>query len=280
MVSGGKDSNGSGWDELLNQMHEELAANTSKTDLISQAKNAVVICGKTLNELKRSVLDNGFSNKSEEIYFFKQVKPECYGRLLYYQKQYIFEAGKPPTVKGYIDKELTLISSFYEDNRFWYQYYRSGESYLDEILFVRSVQQSMLVSSFDSDPVFTTGSDGIFSQIIAYDLWFNNLMDYLSSHGDRSASPSPTPSLTWTDSKVGLIEICYGLKAKGAFNHGNASLKEITDYLQQVFHVEINNPSRDFQEILRRKTGYTTYLESLKGSYLKYIDAIENKERR
>lgn len=239
------------------------------------------------------VLQYGFSDQDEEILFFKEVKPKFCGRLMYYYKVYNLEAGRPvfgtEIQKSWYQNELGRIKSFFDDNKFWYQYLRSGETDLDEKLFLRSPKNNTLhfrVYYFNEHPSFTTHYDSVFSYITANEL----LLDYLqnamfllnteSSTGNKPAIQSPAKSLTWSESKSALIEFAYACKAKGIFNNGKATLKDITDYLQQVFNIELTNPSRDFQEILRRKTGYTIFLDGLKDSYLKYIDAIESKDRR
>jgi len=71
--------------------------------------------------------------------------------------------------------------------------------------------------------------------------------------------------------------MAYAYKAKGSFNNGKATLKEIFEYLQWVFNIVLTNPSRDFQEILRRKSGYTIYIDGLKEDYLKYVDEIQSR---
>jgi hypothetical protein len=92
--------------------------------------------------------------------------------------------------------------------------------------------------------------------------------------------PTDEPTISWTDSKAALIEVIYAFKAKGSFNHGKATLKDITDVFQKVFDVELTNPTRDFQEVLRRKTGYSIYLDGLKERYMQYIEDIETRETR
>lgn len=70
--------------------------------------------------------------------------------------------------------------------------------------------------------------------------------------------------ITWTDAKVGLIELAYALHAKGCFNHGKADLTQIIAHLEKDWHVELGNTSRTFQEVLSRQKGIASYLEKLK----------------
>jgi hypothetical protein len=81
--------------------------------------------------------------------------------------------------------------------------------------------------------------------------------------------------MTWTDSKTSLIELAYALHATGSFNNGKAGLKQVTDYLQTPFHVDLGNTSRTFQEILARKRGYTNFLDRLRYRLLQRIESSD-----
>lgn len=258
---------------------------------IGQSLQAMQACRETMNILQEYVIQNSFSSQMEEITFFKEIKPKFYSLLIFYHRLYNIEVSRPigseEEIKMYLQNELNLIRRFFEENRFWYQYHRAGETYLDEKLFLRNRKEpplSFRIYDINAHPLFSTGFEYIFSRITANELLAGYLQKCLMSGvNDKQAlnfiSSHPHP-LTWTDPKSALIEFAYAAKAKGTFNNGKASLKEITDYLQHVFNIELSNPTRVFQEILRRKTGYTSFLDSLRESYLKYIDQLENKDHR
>jgi hypothetical protein len=258
---------------------------------LGQALQAMQACRESMNSLQEYVIQNNFSSQSEEITFFKLIKPKFYSLLIFYHRLYNIEVSRPigseDDIKIYLQNQLNQIRHFFEENKFWYQYHRAGETYLDEKLFLRNRSQpplSFRIYDINAHPSFSTGFEYIFSRIIANELLAGYIQKSLLS-GQNSKqelnyiSSQPQP-LTWTDPKSALIELAYALKSKGSFNNGKATLKEITDYLQQVFEIQLTNPTRDFQEILRRKTGYSNFLDSLRESYLKYIDQLENKDRR
>jgi hypothetical protein len=258
---------------------------------LGQAQQAMQACRDSMNLLQEHVLQNAFSSQSEEITFFKEIKPRFYSLLIFYHRLYNIEVSRPvgseEDSKIYLQHQLDQIHHFFEDNKFWYQYHRARETYLDEKLFLRNRQGSPLsfrIYDINAHPSFSTGFDYIFSRITANELLAGYLRKALlpkveDKQGLNFITPQPRP-LTWTDSKSALIEFAYAAKAKGIFNNGKATQKEITDYLQVVFNIVLTNPSRDFQEILRRKAGYTNFLDSLRESYLKYIDHLENKDHR
>jgi hypothetical protein len=70
--------------------------------------------------------------------------------------------------------------------------------------------------------------------------------------------------LQWTDPAAALAELIYALYANGSFNHGQATLKEITEYCQQVFHINLGNIYRVHQDALYRKSGITAFLDRLR----------------
>ncbi len=63
----------------------------------------------------------------------------------------------------------------------------------------------------------------------------------------------PDDALLWTGSKRALIELIYALEANGDFNRGNASLKEIAEYFEIIFHIEIGDLYHAYLEMRGRK---------------------------
>jgi hypothetical protein len=283
------------WEPLFERLIEQIAViqKEAGNNLQQRARKSIVVCSELMNELQTHILNHNFSSQEEEIFFFKEVKPKFYGRLIYFHKLYNIEVGLPvggsTDVKAHFQKELDKIRIFFEENRFYYSYHRNQETFLDDKLFTRSRQGVFLTShiyDINANPAFSTKYDYVFSRIFANELLSDyiskKLLDLTSESNPASTKESTlqTKSITWTDSKVALIELAYAFKSKGVFSNGNATLKDITDFLQSAFNIELTNPSRDFQEILRRKTGYTSFLDNLRESYLKFIDTIESKDRR
>lgn len=277
------------WNELLQELNDELERiEQGSESTINKAQQAILVCKRLLNLLAEAVSDYPFTNAQEEIHFFREVKPQFLSRMLYYGRLFTIEAGLPvgnrTDREAYLQKELARIKEFFDDNKFFYQYFRSGETYLDEKLFLRREENSFPLQIYDvhADPAFSTGFDYVLSRIKANEMllaYLNKALDAMCN--EPATAPKevgkPAKTLQWTEAKSALIELIYAFKARGSFNNGKATLKEITDYLQLVFGVEITNPSRDFQDILSRKRSVTIYLDGLKESYLKYIEGMEER---
>ena len=81
--------------------------------------------------------------------------------------------------------------------------------------------------------------------------------------------------MQWTGSKVGLTEVIYAFTALGTFNNGNANVKMISNYLENVFFVNLGNTSATFQDIRNRKTGNTKFIDSMKEGVERWIDRLD-----
>ena len=277
------------WNALKDDLFQELEDNQNmfSFSVIKQAQQSIRLCVDYLDKLRDYIVQYSFKDRQEEIEFFKEIKTAIYGRLLYFYKIYNIETAQPTGLtKEQPGKEIDRVMTFFEKNRFFYRYYRGNETYLDDIFFRRSADiipiQRRLFDSY-YHPNFCTSHDNIFAEILANEL----LINYLEKPAQQlatttqtqtiAATPIPSKKRTWTDPKSALIEMAYAYKAKGSFNNGKATLKEIFEYLQWVFNIVLTNPSRDFQEILRRKSGYTIYIDGLKEDYLKYVDEIQSR---
>ena len=127
-----------------------------------------------------------------------------------------------------------------------------------------------------TDPASPTIHCGILAKFLAYFRLEHEL--HLSISDNRPIKTSANvhdQKLTWTLSKISLVEIIYALKEVNAFNDGKADIKTITEYFERIFNINIGNVSRSFQEIMTRKMGYTVFIDMLKEWLLKKIDDIE-----
>lgn len=72
----------------------------------------------------------------------------------------------------------------------------------------------------------------------------------------------PNVRLTWTGSKVDLVELIYAWESAGCFNHGHVTIKEIVSYIQIVFNIDLGDYYHTFRD-LRRRVDRTAFLDSL-----------------
>ncbi|OQP48056.1 hypothetical protein A4H97_29935 [Niastella yeongjuensis] len=273
------------WEVLFQELTDKLAAILDKPEnSLSQAQQSLHACRDAMNLLQEHVIQTGFPCDTEEIFFFKEIKPKFYSLLLFYQHVYCLETSRPigneEDIKIFYRSQLDRVQHFFIDNKFFYQYHRCRETLFDDKLFLRNKQGASLsfcIDDINAHPLFSTGIDYIFSRIIANELLAGYLQKALSPKEiENEEVKFKVRPLNWTHHKSAFVEFVYSAKANGLFNNGSATLKEIFDYLQFVFKIKVPHYTTVFQEILRRKKGgYTQFLDSLRKGYLQYIDELQ-----
>jgi len=88
---------------------------------------------------------------------------------------------------------------------------------------------------------------------------------------------APKVKVTWTDSKVALIELIYALHTTGSINNGKSDLKSLTQYFENVFNIELGEVYRPFIEIKGRKGNRVQYLDLLRKNMIARMDETDNR---
>ena len=243
---------------------------------------------RSLEDMRTYIVNHPFSNKEEEIYFFKHIKPEVLSRLLYFTEIYNTEMRKPhgsiEVLKKYYNDRLDELTSYFESNLDFYQYYRSKATHLDSHYFVRGHIDFKLCPNcvpYDRDPEFSTCYDHKAAQILANDM----LCIYLNKklHGvdkqviiAKSRSFLPEHPFRWTATKIAAVELGYAIYAAGILNNGQADIKEIMTFMEASFQIDLGDYYRTYITMKDRKKDRTSFLNSLIKSLLKKMDEDDN----
>ena len=243
---------------------------------------------RSLEDMRTYIVNHPFSNKEEEIYFFKHIKPEVLSRLLYFTEIYNTEMRKPhgsiEVLKKYYNDRLDELTSYFESNLDFYQYYRSKATHLDSHYFVRGHIDFKLCPNcvpYDRDPEFSTCYDHKAAQILANDM----LCIYLNKklHGvdkqviiSKSRSFLPEHPFRWTATKIAAVELGYAIYAAGVLNNGQADIKEIMTFMEASFQIDLGDYYRTYITMKDRKKDRTSFLNSLIKSLLKKMDEDDN----
>ncbi|HMH33645.1 MAG TPA: RteC domain-containing protein [Puia sp.] len=273
--------------ELTTQLKEIEENEKSVLDL---AKKSMAAVKQVIDSLRLYTIGNAFQHQEEEIHFFKKIKPAFCCHLIYYLKIYRFELGCPvgsaKERENYLAKVLAGINDYFENNLSFYEYYRSGATYLDSQYFLRiNHDLEINLNSFSTyaDPYFCTSHDYKISKILANEMlsnYFNAEQEKLRNKSSRLSTPVANASaITWTATKAGLIEIIYALYSDGSINNGNVDIKEIAEYVEQAFNIDLGNYYRVFQEIRIRKKGRTHYLDRLREKLIQRMDDTDENPR-
>ena len=269
---------------LLNNLNEQLNfIDLEIDDQIKKCEQAITVILKSINELKKPATKTNFKSKSEEIQFFKEIKPQFTSKLIYFNRVYKIEMKKPnggnKILKKYYNNELLKLKAFFDNELEFYQYFRSGSTYLDYKYFLRGefdIKLALDSYYFESDMSFATSHDFKVATILANDLielyLENQLLMLENNENSEKSQRKPNVKLTWTGSKVALVELMYALHTEGVFNNGAADLKEIAEYFEHVFEIDLGQYRRAFLEIRARKSDKTKFLTTLNEGLFKRME--------
>ncbi|MFY8214286.1 MAG: RteC domain-containing protein [Flavobacterium sp.] len=269
---------------LLNQLNEQLNFVDLEIDnQIKKCEQAITLILKSINELKKTTTKTNFKTQSEEVQFFKEIKPQFTSKLIYFNRVYKIEMKKPNggnrILKKYYNNELLKLKAFFDNELEFYQYYRSGSTYLDYKYFLRGkfdIKLALDSYYFETDSSFATSHDFKVATILANDLiqlYIENQLLMLDNQENTEKSQrKPNVKMTWTGSKVALVELMYALHTEGVFNNGAADLKEIAEYFEHIFEIDLGQYRRVFLEIRARKNDRTKFLTTLNESIQKRME--------
>lgn len=252
---------------------------------IEESASMIRFFSTCLSELRGYFLSLPSISQEEEIVFFKEMKPEILGFLLYFNKIHNIELkcpiGSDTTQKEYYENELRSLTFFFERHIDFYQYYRSKSTHLDEYYFLRGRYDIRLCvdsSHYILDTEFSTGYDYKIAKILANEMlriYLNKKIQHVEKqlilHKNKSFLPSG--SLKWTGSKVDAIELGYGLFAIGTINHGHTSIKEIMAFIEAAFDIDLGDYYRTYITIKNRKKDRTAFFSSIMAQLQKRMDA-------
>ena len=257
-------------------------------DIIETSLSMVHRLQTVLNDLRTKIQSYVFSNKEDEILFFKTQKPEILGRLLFFYKIYRIETqcpnGSNDVIRSYINRELDNLTYFFNRNLDFYQYYRSHSTIYDEYYFIRGKADLRLCTDsaqFDKDPNFSTGYDYKVAKIIANEM----LRIYLNKRLQKLANDNQIEDnlqrclkypLRFTGKKVSLIELGYSLVSSGDINNGNVEIKEMMNFLSTIFHIDLGDYYASYIAMKERKDR-TAYLHHLIDNLVKRMNEDDMK---
>lgn len=270
--------------KLLTELNEQLNFIDLEIDNeIKKCEKAIEISIKAKENLKALIQKSTFKSQEEEIQFFKEIKPQFTSKIIYYNTIFKIEMKKPSggvrVLKKYYNNELIKLKSFFDNELDFYQYYRSGNIYLDYKYFLRGkfdIKLSLDSHYFEADTNFSTSHDFKVAKLIAnglIELYIENKLRMIDNIDSKEKSQrQPNTKITWTGSKVALTELLYALHSEGVFNNGAADLKDIAEYFEYIFEIDLGQYRRTFLEIRMRKAEKTKFIIALNNVLLKRMD--------
>ena len=270
--------------EMLFELTEQLSfINLELDDPIAKSEKSIEITIKVISNLKKQFLKNKTISHDVEIDFFKNIKPKFTALYIYHNAIFKIETKMPHggnrIIKKYLNQELKNLKRYFDNNLDFYNYHRTGSTFLDFKYFIRGNHDLKLRLDsfyFEADHNFATSHDFKVAKILAHDLVEVYLESKLLNMGKKKSKEKsqrePKGKMVWTSSKVSLTEILYAFQTKGVFNNGTAELKDIANYFQEVFYVDLGQYRRTFLEIRGRKTDKTKFINNLQEELIQRID--------
>lgn len=258
--------------ELIGQLKSDNVFH--ETNDFNAAGKALSAIGLSLKKLRQFTVNYNFHSSDEEIQFFKELKPLLLSQYYYNEKKCAihlydsFHDNLKQEIK--YNKILQKMHGYAVKHKSFYQYCVSGSRDHDRNFFTRGV---VVMREGRLDERFSTGYDVILSKLLAHEMLKDFLIQRLAM---QKAEVNKLPSgLSWTDSKVALIELIYALHVSGVINHNKGEIKQLVTTFQDLFDIDLGNYSRVFAEIRMRKNGQTTFLDRIKENLLSRMDEMD-----
>jgi len=269
---------------LLSELNEQLNFIDLEIDnQLNRCEKAIEIIIKAINNLKEIVSKTNFKSQEDEIHFFKEIKPQFLSKFIYYNAIYKIETkktyGGDRAIKKYYQNELLKLKRYFENNIDFYRYHRTSSTYLDYKYYVRGkfdIKLALDSYYIETDQSFATSHDYKVAKIIANDLIELYIEEKIVAMNNKvvkvKSQLNHNLKLNWTGSKVALVELIYALHSSGEFNNGATDLKDVVEYFENIFNIDLGQYRRVFLEIRARKSDRTKFLNSLKEVLLKRIE--------
>jgi len=240
-----------------------------------------------IEQLNQYLDTHSFKDAAEEISFFKAIRPEFDGRLLFYARLLQFESkcemASAEQKLQFYQQERKRISLFSQLHRDFFQYFLLESTHLDQYYYLRNTNDQLPFIDGDFPLFYDKRYYARMSFKIACIHSHRLMLSYLNDQhrglaGDNKASVPLGEKLVWTGSITALAELIYGLQEFGVFNNTKVEVKKIARYFQEVFGVKIENTIYKYYEDMRiRKKSRTPFFDSVRNALLRRMDEDDEK---
>ncbi|QQT46629.1 RteC protein [Sphingobacterium multivorum] len=272
--------------KILAQIHyqeEKLASQTLQP--VDEAFQMTLFLNEMLCSVKSKVLLENFADEHREIEFFKIIKPQILGKLIYYNKVFRIETTCPVSNgkihQSYYENLLKSLKLEYREsicNEDFYRYYRAGRTDRDQTYFRLgkiNYHDGLKSGVFEIDLSFSTYYDNKIAHIIANEMLYSYMLtkinpevnpDMILINGDANKD------ISWTNSQNALIELIYALYASSSIAYGKIGIRKLALIFQVLFRTPLNDIHHSFHRMKTRAGSRTAFLDQLKISLEEYMD--------
>ena len=102
--------------------------------VLEKSEEGIKVTQRALEQIRELLLKRKSTSTSDEIYFFKNIKPQVFSKLIYYVKLFSIESKRPRSSNKsqvkYFNKHIDRLQNYFNDNLEFYHYYRRGATFL------------------------------------------------------------------------------------------------------------------------------------------------------
>ena len=272
--------------KLLTQIrHQEDKLSSQMMQTTEEAYQMTLFLNEMLCNIKAKVLQDGFTNEQQEIDFFKNIKPQILGKLIYYNKVFRIETTCPVSNgkihQSYFENLLKTLKSEYKEsicNEDFYRYYRTGRIDRDHSYFRLgkvNYHDGLKSGVFEIDLSFSTYYDNKIAHIIANELLYTFLLTKINPEKNPDTvliNGDTHKDISWTNSQNALIELIYALYASNSIAYGKIGIRKLALIFQVLFRTPLNDIHHSFHRMKTRAGSRTAFLDHLKISLEEYMD--------
>lgn len=222
------------------------------------------LCDDTLQKLKALVLDKEFENVSDEILFFKDLKPQilsvkfaCRGLMEFEFEKAINQDKLVADIQQICLNRLQEKFNSFKD----FRYYLCGSSTnRDEQYFTIDGMKDDYILRFipEVEKGFSTGYD----ILLAYSKAIEFMKDYFEEEVP-TIKQITYPELQWTGNKTDLVELLATLHRTNVFNNGENEFKRFVITFSKIVNFEIKDVYRTVSAIKDRKKENKSFLSRM-----------------
>ena len=206
------------YEEQFDLLKQQLGILAGKRDAGSRLKEQFQQVRRALSALRSHIQRFPFESEQEEIYFFKYVKPRFYAAWLFVFEKHRMEISLPKGTqemrKRFLQEEFDLLQRYFQQNQFYYHYYRSEATELDTLCFLRDsgVRMITVPEISELEQSFSTACDLLFARFMAYE----QLQEYILSLMDPAQTAAPVASKKRKPTRLNLSVDQLGLLTRAA----------------------------------------------------------------
>ncbi|MDN3707257.1 RteC domain-containing protein [Myroides ceti] len=265
--------------------HQEAKLSSQMVQTVDEAYQMTLFLNDMLCIIKAKVLQGNFINEQQEIDFFKNIKPQVLGKLIYYNKVFRIETTCPVSNgrlhQNYFENQLKVLKSEYKEsisNEDFYRYYRAGRTDRDHKYFRLgqiNYHDGLKSGVFEIDLSFSTYYDNKVAHIIANELLYTYLLTKINPDENPDTiliNGDINKDITWTNSQNALIELIYALYASNSVAHGKIGIRKLALIFRILFRTPLNDIHHAFHRMKTRSGSRTAFLDQLKFSLEEYMD--------